>query len=514
MERRAKMEMFEQIRRKYADGESIAALAREYGIHRRMVRQALANAIPPGRKKSIRKQPKIDAVKPFIDEILEGDLVAPRKQRHTAERIHQRIRQEFPEHVVSSASVRRYVARKKRELGLKGREVFVPQSYQVGVEAQVDWFEATAVLGGVRLKVQMFAMRSMYSGGAFHCAYRHATQQAFLEAHEKAFHYFGGVFAKLRYDNLGSAVKKILRGRQRVETERWHGFRSHWGYEGSYCNPARGNEKGGVEGEGGWYRRNWLVPVPEAEKLEALNQHLYRGCLEMGGRVIAGRATTIGAAMDEERRYLRPLVAEGFEIEETTFPQVDGKGCVKVKGNSYSTPCPPGVRVMVKVWPSTIAVCQDGKCVARHERAHGRGYQVLDLEHYLDVLEKKPGAMAGSTPLAQWRQAGRWTENLDRMWARLQERHGVSGGTREMIALVRAGQASGWEKLQTAVDEALRLGSTDAGAVLYLLHMPDPEQRRRYELALKEELAQFERPMPVMTEYDELLSGGDVEVIQ
>jgi hypothetical protein len=236
--------------------------------------------------------------------------------------------------------------------------------------------------------------------------------------------------------------------------------------------------------------------------------------VEMLGRVIAGRTVTIGEALDQERSHLQPLVAESFELEETTFPQVDGKGCVKVRTNSYSTPCQPGVRVMAKLWPSVVVVWKDGECVARHERSYGRGHQVLNLEHYLDVLEKKPGAMAGSTPLEQWRQAGRWTENLDRMWARLQDRHGVSGGTREMIALVRLGQACGWDKLQRAVDEALRLGSTDAGTVQYLLNMPDPEQRRRYELILKEDLAQFERPMPAMTEYDRLLSGGVKGVIQ
>lgn len=509
------MELFEQVRREYADGETIAALSRKHGIHRRMVRQALAAAIPPERKKAVRKRPRIDEVRAFIDRVLEDDRQAPRKQRHTAERIHQRIRKELPDHSVSASSVRRYVAVKKQELGLKGREVFVPQSYRLGVEAQVDWFEAVVILGGVKRKVQVFAMRSMHSGAAFHCAYHHATQQAFLEAHELAFRYFGGVFAKLRYDNLGSAVKKILRGRQRQETERWHGFRSHWGFEGSYCNPARGNEKGGVEGELGWYRRNWLVPLPEAGDLPGLNEHLRQGCVEMLERVIAGRTVTIGTALDQERPHLQPMATETFELEETTFPQVDGKGCVKVKTNSYSTPCSPGVRVMAKLWPSVVVIWRDGKCVARHERAYGRGYQVLNLEHYLDVLEKKPGAMAGSTPLEQWRQAGRWTENLDRMWARLQERHGVSGGTREMITLVRAGHGiRGWGKLLEAVDEALRVGSTDAGAVLYLLNMPDPEQRRRYELELKEELAEFERPMPTMTEYDLLLTGAEKEVIQ
>jgi transposase len=111
----------------------------------------------------------------------------------------------------------------------------------------------------------------MHSRAAYHCAFHHATQQASVEAHELALSYLGGVLAKLRYDNLESALKKILRGRQREETERWHGFRSHWAFESSYCNPARGNEKGGVEGELGRHRRNWLVPLPGAGDLSALD---------------------------------------------------------------------------------------------------------------------------------------------------------------------------------------------------------------------------------------------------
>jgi transposase len=143
---------------------------------------------------------------------------------------------------------------------LSGHEVFVPQSYDWGVEAQVDWYESYADLDGVRTKLQVFEMRSMASGGAFHRAYTHATQQAFLEAHELAFRYFGGVFRLLRYDNLSSAVKKILRGHRREETSRFIAFRSHWRYQSEFCNPARGNEKGGVEGEGGYFRRNHSQP--------------------------------------------------------------------------------------------------------------------------------------------------------------------------------------------------------------------------------------------------------------
>jgi hypothetical protein len=178
-----------------------------------------------------------------------------------------------------------------------------------------------------------------------------------------------------------------------------------------------------------------------------------------------------------------------------------------VKTNWYSTPLWPGIRVTARVWPLSVEISHDGEQVAQHARCYGRGHQILDLEHYLDVLEKKPGAMAGSTPLQQWRQAGRWPACLDRIWRDLEQRHGKSAGTREMIVLVRAGSVDGWDRLIVAVEEALRLGVSDAAAVLHLLQMPDPEQRRQYQVALAKDLMQFERPMPMMDEYDLLLAG-------
>jgi transposase len=229
MNRRKDVELFEAIRREYQHGVgTVKGVARKFGVHRRMVREALADAVPKQRKTIERARPKLEPAVAFIDAILESDRKAPRKQRHTAHRIYNRLLAEKPDIKVAEATVRAYVRRQKLKIGLIHRETFVPQSYRWGQEGQVDWYEMVAELGGERQKVQIFCLRSMAGAGAFHHAYPHASQQAFLEAHELAFHYFGGVFRLLRYDNLKSAVQRILRGSQREETARRSRGKTSW----------------------------------------------------------------------------------------------------------------------------------------------------------------------------------------------------------------------------------------------------------------------------------------------
>lgn len=505
--KRATVELFEEIRREYEHGVgTVKGVARKFGVHRRLVREALGDAIPRAKRIPERACPALGPLIGFIDEILMADRKAPRKQRHTAHRIHGRIKKEMPEHKVSESSVRRYVSRRKVELGWTQRETCVPQSYAWGVEGQVDWYEAFADLGGERCKLQVFAMRSMASGGAFHRAYLRATQQAFLEAHEEAFRFFGGVFQQLRYDNLASAVKKILRGHQREETARFIAFRSHHRFASEFCTPAAAQEKGGVEGEVGYFRRNHWTPVPCASDLDELNRMLLAWCHADESRRIHGHDHPVGAGMLLERDHLLAIAEESFDLAEISFPIVDGSGCIRVRTNAYSTGLKPGRTVQAKTYANTVELWEENRCIARHERSYGKQQQVLDLEHYLDVLEQKPGALAGSKPLEQWRRSGRWPASYDQFWEGLILRHGKPQGTREMIAVLKLDRVHGSGRLREAIESALQLGCPHLAAVQYLV-TADQLSRTVPEMVEIGLLDRYERPMPVMTGYDRLLSG-------
>ena len=479
-----------------------------------MIREALARAIPVEKPPVERSRPRLGPVADFIDEILVSDQKAPKKQRHTAHRIYARLSKERPGCSVAESTVRQYVHERKQALGMLVGEKFVPQSYPWGSEAQVDWYEAVADLGDERQTLQVFVLRSMASGGAFHRAYHRATQQAFLEAHQLGFHYFGGIFHRLRYDNLLAAVKRILRGSRREETARFVAFRSHWKFQSEFCTPAEAHEKGGVENEVGTFRRNHLaggeppalVPVPKAKDLADLNAQLLQACRDDEARVIAGRDQAVGAAMLIEREHLLALAEEDFDLTEVSFPVVNSLGQVKVRTNAYSVPIGPGTTVQAKITPVTVEVWYQGKCIATHERSYGRYQELFNLEHYLDVLERKPGALIGSKPLAQWRKLGRWPESYDRLWQGLIERHGRQKGTKQLIELLQFGRVHGQEKLRAAVEQALSLGCADSEAVRHLMTTSLLERVEPTPLAVGE-LAIFERPLPSVSNYDQLLVG-------
>ena len=292
------MEQFERIRREHRDeGASIRTLAGRYKVHRRTVRQALADATPPARKPPARQAPVLGGYVDTVRRWLVEDLDAPRKQRHTARRVWQRLLEEEGAQVAES-SVRNLVAQLKVDIGADRAQVMVPQTHPSAEEAEVDFGEFTAVIAGVVMRLFMFCLRLSHSGKAVHVAYANQTQESFLDGHVRAFEALGGVpIGMIRYDNLKPAVIRVALGRERFEHPRFVALRSHYGYDSFYCLPGvdGAHEKGGVEGEIGRFRRQHLTPVPHVGSLAALNQALAAADARDDARRIGARAETVGA---------------------------------------------------------------------------------------------------------------------------------------------------------------------------------------------------------------------------
>jgi transposase len=505
----SRVELFEQIRRDHDhEGLSIRALAERHGVHRRTVRQALESAVPPPRKQPEgRSAPALGPYRALIDSWLEADRTAPRKQRHTARRVWRRLVDEHGAEV-AERTVREYVAARRRELGEPG-EVFVPQVHQAGMEAEVDWGEAQVLLAGRPVTVQLFYLRACFSGAAFCMAFRRCTQQAFLEGHVEAFAWIGGAFALVRYDNLKSAVKLVLRGRRRQETDRFIALRSHYLYESSFTRPGKegAHEKGGVEGEVGRFRRNHLVPVPEVADMAELNALIRAGCEADLERTIIGRPETVGEALARERPLLRPLPAEAFDTAEPSSVRVDSKALVTVRQNRYSVPVAlAGRRVLARVGAREIVVVADGQVVARHERLAERFAVSARLDHYLELLQRKPGALAGSLALHQERERGAWPGCFDELWQAIAAKVGASEAARQMVDVLMLVREHGPEHVELAVRGALAAGAHDGRAVAVLASRADQRQPAP-RLDVDARLAGHDRPAPDLTDYDQLLGG-------
>jgi hypothetical protein len=251
------------------------------------------------------------------------------------------------------------------------------------------------------------------------------------------------------------------------------------------------------------------------QNLEELNLLLAAGSREEQSRVIEGRAQSIGAGMLAERGHLLPMAEEGFDLASLHFPEINASGCAKALTNFYSAPLPVGTSVQVKVYSAYVEVWYQGQCVARHERCYERHKKVLELEHYLDALTKKPGALAGSTALEQCRAQGRWPASYDRFWEVLRQRQGKQEGTRAMIDVLLLAREHGAGRVRKAVEQALELGCSDVGAVRYLLSVSGQEQQPPAVPAPIGPLNRYDRPQPSLADYDRLRPNWvAAEVIQ
>ena len=470
-----KVELLERIRHdSWREGLSVRALSRKYGVHRRLVREALTRAEPSPRKTPVRRSPQLEPFKEIIDGWLRADLDAPRKQRHTAKRIHARLIEEHDAAGVSYSAVRDYVARRRPEIRIEeGRgpaKVFVPQHHPPGQDAEVDFGELWVRLAGVMTRCFLFVLRLSYSGKAVHRVFATCGQEAFLEGHVHAFTVLGGVPAgQIRYDNLTAAVWKVLlRGRARAENPRWTAFRSHFRILPFYCLPGveGAHEKGGVEGEVGYFRRNYLVPVPEVDSLAELNARIAAAEQAEEGRRIGMRIRTIGQNFAAEKLLLSPLPEEPFETGLLLTPRVDRFGQVTVRCCRYSVPVHLiGRQVRVVLRSSELIIYDRHAEVARHARLTVKGAETLVLDHYLEALMRKPGAMTGSAVLEQARAVGAFTGAHEALWSAARRAVGEPAATRELIGVLLLHRHMDDADVIAGIGAALSVGAHTADVV-------------------------------------------------
>jgi len=508
MPKRSKVKLYEQIRKAHEREQlSIRELARRFGVHRRDVRQALASPVPPQRKTAQRPSTALDEYKTIIDGWLEADRSAPRKQRHTARRVFQRLVEEHGAQVGES-TVRRYVAEVRRRMDVPLVEVMVPQHHPLGEEAEVDFGTASVVLAGTLVEVSMFVMRLSASGRGFTRAYLNEAQEVFLDGHVRAFEHFGGVPRRIRYDNLKAAVERVLKGRDRIESDRFVVMRSHYGFDSFFCLPGikGSHEKGGVEGEVGRFRRRHLVPVPHVASMTELNELIAAGVARDDLRFITGRRISVGEHFALEADSLRALPGEAFDVSAVSGHRVDRKSRISVRNCLYSVPVAHvGKRLDVRVDAESIEVLDGAKVVARHARAR-KGDEVLTLDHYLEVLAIKTGALAGATALARARAGGVFNPTHERLWTQARRRLGDRDGTRALIDVLLLHRSLPADAVTAGIERALAAGSVDAAVIAI-------EARRSVEgadatvVAIGEGLNRFDRPTPSIANYDDLLEA-------
>ena len=443
----------------FVEGRSRRETARLFGVARKTVDKMCAFSVPPGyRRKEPAARPKLDRFTGIIDQILANDPKMPVKQRHTAKRIFERLKDEHG-FTGGYTIIKEYVAEQR----LRSKEMFVPLYHPPG-HAQVDFGEALAVIGGVECKIHFFCMDLPHSDATFVKAYPAETTEAFLDGHVAAFDRFGGLPVSILYDNTTLAVAKILGDGKRKRTRAFTELQSHYLFTDRFGRPGKGNDKGKVEGLVGYARRNWMVPKPVAADFDALNAMLLARSLEHHGDVLRGHHQTIGERLAADLAVFRPLPAAPFEPCDKRPGRVSSLSLVRYRCNDYSVPTQFGHReVLVKGFVDEVVIAHGNEVIARHPRSYDSADFVFDPLHYLALLEQKTGALDQAAPLQGWQLPDVFAELRRLLEARMDKR-----GRREFVQVLRLLEVFPLAPVTAAIKDAIERGAIAFDAIKHL----------------------------------------------
>ena len=470
-----------------------------FGLSRETVLKMCRFSLPPGYTRTAPvAKPKLGALLPVIDAILDADRMAPIKQRHTAKRIFERLRDEHGfagGYTVVKDHVRLCLAR--------GRETFVPRPHPPG-HGQVDFGEAVGVIGGVRQKIHFFCMSLPQSDACFVKAYRRETTEAFLDGHVSAFAFFGGVPLSLLYDNLKIAVARICGDGKREPTRAFTELLSHYLFADRFGRPGKGNDKGKVEGLVKYARANFMTPIPQAASHAELNATLAARCRARQSDHAGRHATTIGERLMADTAALRGLPAVALEPCEKRAARVSSTALVRYRGNDYSVPTRHGFAdVLVKGFVDEVVILCGGKEIARHQRSYAVGAFVANPLHYLALIEMKPNALDQAAALQGWNLPEVFQHLRHLLEARMGNR-----GKREFIQVLRLLEAMSLDVVTDAVSQAIHLGAIGFDAVKLIALARIERRPVRLDLAAYPHLPKLTVQKTRAADYAALVPGG------
>ena len=494
------VDLYGRVRRAcHVDGMSNSEAARVFGIDRKTVAKILEHSVPPGyRRTKPPARPKLDLFISIIDQILEDDKSQLKKQRHTAKRIFERLRDEHG-FTGGITIVTDYVRERKH----RSREVFVPLAHPPG-HAQVDFGEAVGVIGGVRRKLHYFAMALPHSDALFIKTYPAETTEAFCDGHVAAFAFFGGVPASILYDNTTIAVAKILGDGTRKRTRVFSELQSHYLSEDRFGRPGKGNDKGHVEGGIGFGRRNFLVPIPHFESFEALNAWLEEQCLERQDEVLRGHGETIGERLLRDLDALLPRPAAPYDACHKVSTRATSISMVRYHCNDYSVPVAYAHReVLVRGYVGEVVIGCGTDVIARHRRSYEKADMIFDPIHFLPLLEQKVGALDQAAPLQGWDLP----DEFARLRRLLEARMGKKG-KREYIQVLRLLETFEIDHVHGAVRQALDLGAIGYDAVKHLVLCRIERRPPRLDLDIYPYLPRAQVQTTKPASYMSLMSGA------
>lgn len=493
------MEDWSEIRRRVlVEGVSRRQILRETGLHWLTLKKILEHSEPPGyRQRQPRRRKKLGEFLDRIEQILKEDRALPRKQRHTAKRIWERLREEgfTGGYTVVKDAV--------RELTQKHQEVFVPLVHPPG-EAQVDFGQALVRVNGQLRKVAFFVMALPYSDALFVMAFERECTETFWEGHVQAFEFFGGVPRRITYDNTKVAVSRILGGgRERRLTQGFLQLKSHYLFAHHFCRVARGNEKGVVEGLVKFTRLNFFVPVPQVRDLHELNGCLRQRCLEDQQRRLRGQTGSKAELLMEDQKAFLPLPVARFEACRKLSTTASSLSLVRFDGNDYSVPVAWAHHpIVAKGYYREIVLCAQGREVARHPRIWEAEQVRFEPLHYLALLETKPGALDYARPLQGW--------TLPECFAVLRRRLEAQrdgDGTREYIRVLRLLEKHSLPRLRRAVEQALAVGAITRDAIAQFLYPREDGRITLFSLDGHPHLRQVRVAAPDLKQYRQLVGG-------